>query len=152
MPTSLPKDHKFMERPYSGKAIMYSALRKGPLEVKDFNKAVKAGGREVTAIKRVIYWVSLEVAEYGYDIEVTYDEKTNEPKTLKLVKSADGPKPKKSSKKAPKKSKSSATKKTHSKSKKAASKKSKKESESESSEPESEAETSEEETDESAEE
>jgi hypothetical protein len=134
--SALPKDHPFLERPYSGKAILYTMLRKGPVAVKDYQKELKTGGRKITALPRVLYWVGKAVEEYGYDLEVAYDEKSGEPKSLKLIKSAKPAKPAKKTKKASKPAKKA---KTVVKTKKAKSKK----KESESSEPESEPESDE---------
>lgn len=157
---ALPKDNFLMDRPYSGRAILYVLLRESkgePVTMRQYQKAIKAAGRTITAFPRVLYWVGKAVEEYGYDLETTQDD-DKEITSIRLVKrSASEEKPsKRKSKPSKSKSKSSKkekpAKKTSKKSSKKTSKRSKKdESESESESKESESESAPESEDESSE-
>lgn len=107
MAANLPKDHAFLERPYSGKAILYTMLRSNPsgVRVKDYFKALKESGRKITALPRVIYWVGLAVEEYGYDLLTSGEDKDGNPETIALTKREGGARPAKKAKKEKKTSK-----------------------------------------------
>lgn len=159
---ALPKDNFLMDRPYSGRAILYVLLRESkgePVTMRQYQKAIKAAGRTITAFPRVLYWVGKAVEEYGYDLETTQDD-DKEITSIRLVKrsaseektSKRKSKPSKSKSKSKSSKKEKPAKKTSKKSSKKTSKRSKKdESESESESKESESESAPESEDESSE-